>query len=50
MHWESFILTDEPPAKRADALRKYQIDETEYEIYKQDETRILDFSIANSRD
>jgi len=53
MHWGTFILTDEPldepPVKLADALRKYQIDKTEFEIYKHGETRILDFSIANTK-
>jgi len=51
MHWGTFILTDEPlhepPVKLAEALRKYQIDESKFEVYKHGETRVLNFIMAN---
>ncbi|MGD8640222.1 MAG: MBL fold metallo-hydrolase, partial [Gammaproteobacteria bacterium] len=46
MHWGTFILTDEPldepPLKLAEALKKYKIPSSEFEIYKHGETRLLD--------
>jgi len=46
MHWGTFILTDEPldepPGKLAEALIKYQLDQSEFEVYKHGETRFLD--------
>jgi L-ascorbate metabolism protein UlaG (beta-lactamase superfamily) len=45
MHWGTFILTDEPldepPGKLVEALKKYQIPKSEFEIYKHGETRLL---------
>ena len=45
MHWGTFILTDEPldepPVKLAEALIKYQIPNSEFEIYRHGETRLL---------
>lgn len=47
MHWGTFILTDEPldepPLKLLEALEKYQISRTEFEIYSHGETRFLEF-------
>jgi L-ascorbate metabolism protein UlaG (beta-lactamase superfamily) len=46
MHWGTFILTDEPldepPIKLAEALKKYQLPESKFEVYKHGETRFLD--------
>lgn len=46
MHWGTFILTDEPldepPLKLKDALKKYNIPESSFEVYKHGETRFLD--------
>jgi len=45
MHWGTFVLTDEPldepPLKLLEALKKYQLPETEFEIYKHGETRFF---------
>ena len=47
MHWGTFILTDEPlhepPQKLVDALIKYNIRPTDFEVYKHGEVRFLDF-------
>ncbi len=47
MHWGTFILTDEsldePPLKLREALKKYQISKSEFEIYTHGETRFLEF-------
>jgi L-ascorbate metabolism protein UlaG (beta-lactamase superfamily) len=52
MHWGTFILTDEPldepPLKLAEALKKYNIPSSEFEIYKHGETRLLDDVFAKS--
>jgi len=46
MHWGTFILTDEPldepPRKLAEALNKFNIDKSNFEVYKHGETRFLD--------
>ena len=46
MHWGTFILTDEPldepPARLAEALKKYAIEESTFEVFKHGETRFLD--------
>ena len=46
MHWGTFILTneplDEPPVKLREALRKYAIKESDFQIYQHGETRILE--------
>jgi len=46
MHWGTFILTDEPldepPEKLAEALKKYEIEESEFQVYQHGETRFLD--------
>ena len=46
MHWGTFILTDEPldepPAKLAEALKKYDVEESEFQVYQHGETRFLD--------
>lgn len=45
MHWGTFVLTDEPlaepPVKLREALKKYQLPETEFEVYKHGETRFF---------
>ena len=52
MHWGTFILTDEPltepPGKLAEALTKYEIDESKFEVFKHGETRILDHLFSKS--
>ncbi|MCG6938531.1 MAG: MBL fold metallo-hydrolase, partial [Gammaproteobacteria bacterium] len=46
MHWGTFILTDEPldepPLKLTEALRKYNIPQSAFEVYQHGETRFLD--------
>ena len=46
MHWGTFILTDEPldepPVKLAEALKKYAVKESDFQIYQHGETRFLD--------
>ena len=46
MHWGTFILTDEPldepPGKLTEALRKYDIQESDFQVYQHGETRFLD--------
>ena len=46
MHWGTFILTDEPltepPEKLTAALKKYQLNESVFKIYKHGETQVLD--------
>ncbi len=46
MHWGTFILSDEPldepPVKLAAALKKYQIPENQFEVFKHGQTRFLD--------
>jgi len=46
MHWGTFILTDEPldepPKKLAEALKKYAIKKSDFQIYQHGETRFLD--------
>lgn len=46
MHWGTFILTDEPldepPVKLHEALIKYHIPESRFEVYQHGETRFLD--------
>lgn len=46
MHWGTFILTDEPldepPSRLAAALKKYEIHESKFEVFKHGETRFLD--------
>jgi len=48
MHWGTFILTDEPldepPIKLAEALQKFNINESRFEVYQHGETRFLEFS------
>jgi len=48
MHWGTFILTDEPldepPLKLAEALKKFNINESRFEVYQHGETRFLKFS------
>lgn len=47
MHWGTFILTDEPldepPARLAAALKKYQIPANRFEVYRHGQTRFLDY-------
>jgi N-acyl-phosphatidylethanolamine-hydrolysing phospholipase D len=46
MHWGTFILTDEPldepPGKLTEALKKYDIQESDFQVYQHGETRFLD--------
>lgn len=46
MHWGTFILTDEPldepPVKLKEALTKYNIPESSFEVYQHGETRFLE--------
>ncbi len=46
MHWGTFIMTDEPldepPVRLADALQKYAIKATEFEVYRHGESRFLE--------
>ena len=46
MHWGTFILTDEPldepPVKLAEALNKFNISKSAFEVYRHGETRFLD--------
>ena len=46
MHWGTFILTDEPlnepPIKLAAALRRHNIQATEFEIYRHGQSRFLE--------
>ena len=46
MHWGTFILTDEPldepPVKLKEALTKYNIPESNFEVYQHGETRFLE--------
>ena len=46
MHWGTFILTDEPldepPVKLRQAMQKYHIVKSEFEVYKHGETRFID--------
>jgi len=46
MHWGTFILTDEPldepPGKLTEALRNYDIQESDFQVYQHGETRFLD--------
>ena len=48
MHWGTFILTDEPldepPEKLKQALAKYKINESSFEVYQHGESRFLEFS------
>ena len=48
MHWGTFILTDEPldepPIKLTEALRKFDINALQFEVYQHGETRFLEFS------
>ena len=54
MHWGTFVLTDEPldepPVKLAEALQKYNIPPSEFEVYKHGETRLLDNVFAKATD
>ncbi|TNF35310.1 MAG: MBL fold metallo-hydrolase [Gammaproteobacteria bacterium] len=47
MHWGTFILTDEPldepPRKLAEALQKFNLPPSTFEVYQHGETRFLDF-------
>jgi len=46
MHWGTFILTDEPldepPSKLNEALIRYDIQESDFQVYQHGETRFLD--------
>lgn len=46
MHWGTFILTDEPldepPVKLAEALKKHQISDKQFVIFKHGETQFID--------
>lgn len=46
MHWGTFILTDEPldepPIKLKEALEKYHLTESMFEVFKHGETRFID--------
>lgn len=45
MHWGTFILTDEPldepPVKLSAALKKFQLTDSEFEVFKHGETRFI---------
>lgn len=46
MHWGTFILTDEPldepPVKLAEALDKFHIPSSAFEVYQHGEVKFLD--------
>jgi len=50
MHWGTFILTDEPldepPQKLDVALKKFNIDNSAFEVYEHGETKFLDKLLA----
>jgi len=52
MHWGTFILTDEPltepPEKLTAALKKYQLNESVFKVYKHGETQFLDYLDTSS--
>ena len=52
MHWGTFILTDEPldepPLKLAEALKKFHIDATSFEVYQHGETRFFDDLLSHT--
>lgn len=47
MHWGTFILTDEPldeaPKKLKQALEKYNINKSSFEVYRHGESRFIEF-------
>ena len=49
MHWGTFILTDEPldeaPEKLMQVLKKYNISNTDFDVYRHGESRFLEFNI-----
>lgn len=51
MHWGTFILTDEPltepPLKLSEALKKYHIEKSEFEVYRHGEARNLEHLFNN---
>jgi len=52
MHWGTFILADEaldaPPVKLTEALRKHQLSESAFSVYRHGETRYLDYLITDN--